>query len=278
MVLLFSCSTKPGEPPSHLSRFPDDLKNNSLTVSGVYEDGWTGKTVAANLKQPSGEQVLILRGMVPKIGDADFHQEVELSVDDKVIDHRPVPLGEFQVVVPVDNREVVRHVTVVFGATQPLPGEDNRLVSARLAYIGFEPARTRIDIVHGAGIHLGSGWADVEVFNGETFRWVDNDAQVLVSSDKPGDIALSVLGEPGPGVGGPFLLKALDSSGRQVASVLLSRRETVKLFVPVYAGKANEFRLHVDSGGTKIPNDPRVLNFRVFRVDLEPFLVPVRNH
>jgi hypothetical protein len=43
----------------------------------------------------------------------------------------------------------------------------------------------------------------------------------------------------------------------------------VKLFVPVEAGKTNEFRLHVDGGGKKAPNDPRVLNFRVFEVKLE---------
>ena len=276
MVSLLSCGVRPIGPPSRLSRFPDDLKNTSLSVSGVYEDGWTGKNVAVNLRQPSGEQVLILRGMVPKIGSDDFHQSVELSVDGNVVDKRPVALGEFQIAVPVENREGVRHVAVAFGATQLLPGGDNRLTAARLASVGFESAGTRNDIVHGAGIQLGTGWDGVELFEGETFRWVDNDAQIRVISGKPGEVGLSLLVEPGPGVGGPFLLKLIDLSGRQVAAVPVSRRETVKLFVPVEPGKADEFRLHVDGGGKKTPNDPRVLNFRVFSIAPELFPGSVR--
>jgi hypothetical protein len=120
------------------------------------------------------------------------------------------------------------------------------------------------------------GWGGVETFQGETFRWVDNDAQVRVASDKSGDAAISLKVEPGPGVGGPFLLKVLDPSGRQVASALVNRRETIDLFVPVEAAKTNEFRLHVTGGGRKTPNDPRILNFRVFRIGAEPVPVSAR--
>ena len=37
------------------------------------------------------------------------------------------------------------------------------------------------------------------------------------------------------------------------------------------AGKPAEFRLHVDGGGKSAPNDPRILNFRVFRLEAEPW-------
>jgi hypothetical protein len=77
--------------------------------------------------------------------------------------------------------------------------------------------------------------------------------------------------EAGPGVGGQCLLKALDVSGRQVAAVLVEGRKAVKLFIPVETGKPNEFKLHVDGGGRRIQNDPRILNFRVFQVAAEPW-------
>jgi hypothetical protein len=270
MVLLFSCGGRRGELPSHLTRFPEDLNNSGLAVTGVYQDGWIGKTAAVNLRQPGGDQALVVRGMVPKIADDDFHGDVELRIDNKVVDRRSVKLGQFQVITPVDAHEGARRVAIGFTSTQQLPGGDNRLVAARLGFIGFEPAEAGTDIVRGPGLQLGAGWGNVEVYDGETFRWVDNDAQLLVTPGKQGDLALSLTIEPGPGVGGPFLLKALDSSGRQVASALIQKRETIRLFLPAEAAKANEFRLHLDGGGRKTPNDKRILNFRVFRINQEP--------
>jgi hypothetical protein len=123
------------------------------------------------------------------------------------------------------------------------------------------------DIVRGVGVELGNGWGVVETFRGETFRWVDNDAHIRVTGSQSGDAALLLVVEPGPGVSGkPFLLKALDDSGRQVAAVRVARRGTVQLFVPVGDGKPSEFRLHVDDGGKAAPHDPRILNFRVFEI------------
>jgi hypothetical protein len=82
-----------------------------------------------------------------------------------------------------------------------------------------------------------------------------------------GDVALSLVVEPGPGVGGkPFLLKVLDESGRQTAAVRVTGRGTVQLFIHADSDKPNEYRLHVDGGGKPAPNDPRILNFRVFEI------------
>lgn len=276
MILLISCGEKSVQLPSRLSRFPDDLNNSSLALSGVYRDGWTGKTITLNLRQPAGDQAFSFRGMIPKIGETDFHEDVEVRVDDKLVDRRSVGVGDFQIVAPVAGTSGARRVTVDFSATQQLPGGDNREVATRLSFIGFEPTKGQADIVRGAGTRLGGGWGGVETFQGETFRWVDNDAQVQVTSDKSGDAAMSLLVEPGPGVGGPFLLKAVDPSGRQIASARVNRRETVELFIPVEAAKTNEFRLHVNGGGKKTPNDPRVLNFRVFQIGAEPAPVSAR--
>src|SRR5205085_12575952 len=84
------------------------------------------------------------------------------------------------------------------------------------------------------------------------------------------DLQLSIVVEPGPGVGQKgFLLKVFDPSGKQVAASQVQRRSMVKLFVPVSPGKPSEFRLHVDGGGKPAPNDPRILNFRVFQITAE---------
>jgi len=266
-----ACGTKSGQLQSSVSVFPDDLKNKSLAATGIYDDGWTGKTLALSLKQPSGEEVLVLRGLVPKVDDPDYHAVVEVTIGNKLLDRRSVGTGNFEIVTPVEGGAQVRRITADFSATQRLPGGDNRLVGARLSFVGFESAGAGRDIVHGAGLHLGTAWAVVEKARNDTFRWVENDAQVEITADKTGDVALTLVVEPGPGVGGPFLLKALDSSGRQVAAALVSERERVTLFVPVEAQKVNEFRLHVDGAGKKITTDPRVLNFRVFRISAEPF-------
>jgi hypothetical protein len=66
------------------------------------------------------------------------------------------------------------------------------------------------------------------------------------------------------------VLKVLDATGRQMDAVRVQRRQTVELLLPVEAGKPNEFRLHVDGGGKPAPNDPRILNFRVFRIESAP--------
>ena len=110
-----------------------------------------------------------------------------------------------------------------------------------------------------------------ETFRGETFRWVENDARILVTTSRPGDATVVLLVEPGPGFGGgAFLLKAFDVSGRQVAAVKVDRRKRVELPVPVEPGKPNDFRLHVDGGGRRTPRDPRILNFRVLQIEAVP--------
>jgi hypothetical protein len=159
ITLLISCGEKPGQLPSRLSRFPDDLNNSSLALSGVYGDGWTGKTISLNLKQPPGEQAISLRGMIPRIGETDFHEDVEVRVDDELVDRRSIGPGDFQILAPVAGTEGTRRVTVDFSGTQQLPGADNRQVATRLSFIGFEPVKAQTDIVRGVNALLRRmGW------------------------------------------------------------------------------------------------------------------------
>jgi hypothetical protein len=274
-VLLASCGGSSTGVPSQLSRFPEDLRNAEINASGIYEDAWVADTAAVDLEQPDGKQAVTVRGTVPQVADAGFRTEVDVRVDGRSVARRTLGPGDFQIAAPVEGEPGKRRIEVGFSRTQELPGADGRAVGARLQFLGFEPASAAVregpaDIIASPGMQLGEGWEPLETFRNETFRWVDNDAQLVVTPFKGEDANLLVTLEPGPSTGRPMVLKVLDASGRQIDAVRVQRRQTVELLLPVEAGKPNEFRLHVDGGGKPALNDPRILNFRVFRIESAP--------
>ena len=272
-LLVWSCGGgSGGRLPSGLQRFPDDLGNQGLDVSGIYPDGWAAQAADATLEQPRWKQAVAVRGTVPKIVDAAFRTDIEVRVDDRPVVRQSVGVGDFRISAPVQGGTGKRRVQVIFSASQQLPAGDDRAVGARLQFLGFEPAKSAerqapMDIVRGSGLQLGTGWGVLETFRNETFRWVENDAQILITVPKPGEVTVVLLVEPGPGVGGAFLLKVLDVSGRQVNAVKVARLKPVELPLPIEPGKPNNFRLHVDGGGRRTPRDPRILNFRVLQIE-----------
>jgi hypothetical protein len=255
-----------------LSRFSEQLSNPALEPEGVFTDGWVAETAAVNLAQPEGKQVLVVRGAVPGIGRDDFRTMVRVLIDGREVARQSLGIGDFSIEAPAAANAGKHRVTLAFESPQQLPDGDERNVGARLAFLGFErpSGKTRVgaEIVHGGGIRLGSGWHTLETFRNETFRWVTNDAQVFVQAAAPGQRRLQVMVEPGPGVGGkPFILRVNDASDRQVDAVEVRQREAVQVFVPLQSQGEHEFRLHVDGGGKAAPNEKRILNFRVFRIE-----------
>jgi len=115
---------------------------------------------------------------------------------------------------------------------------------------------------------LGRGWFQHELSGEEPFRWVENDAEIIL--DGPVETRTLVLDvEPGPGVGnGPFLLELRDAGGNQISEVRVKRRTVVTFALP--ATKATGcVHLHTRHGGDRIDTDMRILNFRVFKCGLE---------
>jgi len=281
-VLFVSCRGTSGvDLPSQLSRFPGDLANPKLNAAGIYSDGWVAESGAVSLRQPGGESVLSVRGAIPKLPGAEFHTDVALRVDDKEVGRKSNVSGVFQVSVPLDGRTGMRRIEVLFSDLQPLPGADGRMVGAHLDFIGFESASSQTehssDILRGRGVELGKAWGALETFQGETFRWVDNDAEVILSVAKPDTVQVSLTVEGGPGIEArPFLLKILDSSGRQLAAAPVRNRTTLTYFVRVDAGTGTTVRLHVDDGGHPTPKDSRILNFRVFQLEAKPWQAGVK--
>lgn len=114
------------------------------------------------------------------------------------------------------------------------------------------------------GLFVGHGWHPVELFDGEVFRWVTNDADVVVTAPTGRERRLLLELEPGPGLGSqPFTLRVLDEHTRPVATLPVSGREVVSIRLPLANGDREVFRLTTDGGGQHVEGDPRILNFRV---------------
>jgi hypothetical protein len=120
--------------------------------------------------------------------------------------------------------------------------------------------------IAGPGVALGDNWYSLELFKGETFRWVANDAHFDVASDKVQTKRLKIVVAAGPGLEKPgnFFISLRDASGHEVQKGNVKGRGTIYLTLPLSQG-ANHFTLHVDGGGRPSKNgDTRTLDFRVF--------------
>jgi hypothetical protein len=130
------------------------------------------------------------------------------------------------------------------------------------------PAERTADIVgDDRRLRLGQNWYPFERFAGETFRWFDNDAEIVVDRLPHGPVTLELDLAPGPGLGGqPCRLTVLDRSGQALARATVGERAAVRLPLTITSQPEATFRLHVEGGGQPTPGDPRILNCRVFSI------------
>jgi hypothetical protein len=128
-----------------------------------------------------------------------------------------------------------------------------------------------------SGIHFGDGWFPVECYRlAEPFRWMGNDAEVLVHVP-PGGAVMELELEVGPGIERtPPVVQVFDPDGTLVADFRVEGRTTIGLVLSPMNGSARRsFRLRTLDGGRAVTNDQRILNFRVFRCDwARPKLAP----
>jgi hypothetical protein len=106
------------------------------------------------------------------------------------------------------------------------------------------------------------GFYALETFDDETFRWVNNDAVVMLHAER--GAALSFFVEQGPGLdGAPFSLAIGRPDGTEIVAVWIASRTWVH--VPM-AGLEDTDRLTMrcEGGGKAVAGDPRLLNFRIF--------------
>jgi hypothetical protein len=122
------------------------------------------------------------------------------------------------------------------------------------------------DIVVPEDVELGRNWHHLESYTGQPFRWVDNDGELVLATPPVGG-HLVVDVEPGPSMAGqPCRLTLRDETDRVLASACFRTRQELRLPLPTNLGPdAAVLRLHVEGGGASVPNDPRIMNFRVLR-------------
>jgi hypothetical protein len=141
-------------------------------------------------------------------------------------------------------------------------GRDQRVLDFRVFRIGLatEPS----DVVPAAsGCRVGAGWHALESHAGATFRWVENDARIVV--DDPRSEAIELELEPGPGIGrSSFDLQVRFDDGAIVHSYVIANRTRIAVPLPRGTDRPREILLHADGGGLRTPGDDRVLNFRAF--------------
>jgi hypothetical protein len=125
-------------PPVLLTNFPHDLLGPGLEYCGLYEDGWASEWLSCTLTAPGGAANLVVRGLVPDVGDRRFRTALRVLLDGREVHAAEVPVGQFKVrcLTPVS---AGRHeVRLLFSRWQRLPGAAGRPVAAKLSALGFE--------------------------------------------------------------------------------------------------------------------------------------------
>lgn len=136
---------------------------------------------------------------------------------------------------------------------------------------GIAPAAIRTDILPDShDIALGDGWYPLERESARAFRWVENDAVINVAALRTLKHTLHVRVAPGPGVGQlPFELSARVLDGPELGKVIVASEHVASFTLPAESPRIFSIVLHAAGGGKPNPNDPRMLNFRVFDIAVE---------
>ncbi len=274
-------------PPVFLHNPAADLANENLEYSGAYEDGWISESSQYVLQRPAGASVLTVRGIVPLIGDPDYHARLRVYAGGREIGREELGVGTFDVQMPVRSDMPVRaQVKLLFDHFQRLPGGDDRPVAIKMTGLGFESpqqaaaASTQVlltnrqrsrwwDALDKARIAFGDGWYPLETYEGETFRWANNDAQIVLRAPTSDTSTMQLDVEPGPGEkSAQGTLRLLDGAGHEIGSAAIQGRQLVTFHLKRSAGPQT-YVLHIDGGGATVASDPRILNFRVFSVSVK---------
>jgi hypothetical protein len=126
--------------PARVEKFPRDLECRGLEYSGVYEDGWASEACFFALARPAGPARVVVRGVVPGLGDDAFTTELTVLVDGQEVARRTLRPGDFEVAAPVPGGYGRSRVELRFSRFQQLPGGDGRPTGCLLKLVALESA------------------------------------------------------------------------------------------------------------------------------------------
>jgi hypothetical protein len=162
-----------------------------------------------------------------------------------------------------------RYVLHVDGGGKRVSG-DPRVLNFRVFYLDDVHGALAGDVVEpGSGVRIGAGWYPVEHFNGQTFRWMRNDARLVISSDRGRRATLNMLLEPGPSIGSrAAALTIRDGRGRILLRTTLGARVAVTVPLQLQRGD-NDVVIGVTSRNSPVSGERRILNVRLFSAALQ---------
>ena len=118
------------------------------------------------------------------------------------------------------------------------------------------------------GLFIGLNWHSLEIdTDGLRWRWMDRNAQIIVTQPSGQARTLLIDLAPGPGFSGrPAELILRNAVGEPIAKAAVETARSIVLDVSLSAATGAIYTLDTEGGGDIIPGDPRVLNFRIFRL------------
>lgn len=142
---------------------------------------------------------------------------------------------------------------------------DPRVLNFRVFSIRAEPLRPDV-VPFRDGFRIGRGdWYGLEESGSDTFRWVKNDAEIIVTDARAQTLELEI--EPGPGLRSrPLSLSVLGPDGRTLMHGVAEGRRRISIDLPRSESPPYAITLHADGGGSPMPGLSRTLTFRVFHI------------
>ncbi len=115
--------------PQYIKSFPKDLANENLIYSGIFEDGWVADEFYVNLTKKGGTN-LVIRGMIPQLGNKDFNTKVEVVLNGKSQEIKEFGIGDFQIIIPVNELDFEKYnIYIKSSNLQQISKLDSREVS-----------------------------------------------------------------------------------------------------------------------------------------------------
>lgn len=178
------------------------------------------------------------------------------------------------VTIPINQNALAETFTLsAHGRNIAIP-HDPRILNFRALSIilGSSARNCKNEIVFDASpLALGANWYPYETYAGQSFRWVDNNAQVKLTEAQRRPWIMEAEVEPGRGLGGaPLQIDVRDASDKSIAQSSPTRgRAYVEFHLPAQPA-GTMLTLSVQSRNAKAPNERRTLNFRVFGLKIKP--------
>lgn len=126
------------------------------------------------------------------------------------------------------------------------------------------------------GVFIGFNWHPLESDpSGQRWRWMDTDAQIVITRPSGRFRSLAITLERGPGIQtADAVLQGIRPGGEIQALPLPDHRSTLHYDLPPDAGVGIIFALTTPDGGRLTPRDTRILNVRVFDVEWSELVRP----